>query len=353
MNHAERIGRLLYSNRRGELRADEETELTAWRKQSPENEELFRDSMDPEKLRKSMIELYQARDRVLKKIKERIPGLGYAEFSQEDFIQEPVEGKRVWMSPVARRAMIGLLVLSVIVVIILRVAGCMHKKVEGDPDAVFNSPEGTENFVDEIPLGFHAARAHIEARKNEIGEYDYWASSRDQNKKWRNIVSSAKKGIFSHFRLILPDSTWIWVNTSTWIKYPRNFSQDTIHISVDGETYFEGKRDSLHPYIISILPIRPLPENSTQPKPISHNKIVIEASTAHFDVNAYSDSSSMRITAITGNLSIVMDTTRDDHRSVVQLFAGQQAEIKEGKLRIIEPGDINQILSRAKWYVGK
>ena len=126
-------------------------------------------------------------------------------------------------------------------------------------------------------------------------------------------MSTALKGNLRHARLILPDSTWIWLNISTWIKYPRNFSQDTIQISLDGEAYIEGKRDSLHPYFISLLPIRTSSvEHQKQLPPTANRqlptKLVIEASTAHFDVTSYSDSLTTLITAITGNIFIRMDS---------------------------------------------
>ncbi len=146
------------------------------------------------------------------------------------------------------------------------------------------------------------------------------------------------------FRLILPDSTWIWVNSGTTIKYPVNFSQDSIHINVVGEAYIEGKRDSLHPYVI----YTPLTAKRQPP-----TNVVIEASTAHFDVKVYSDSSSMLITAITGNLYIRMDSTAGKPRSELQLFAGQQAEAKDGQLTVIQNVDVNKVLTHARWYTGK
>ena len=173
MNNPERIGSLLYGKRRGDLTADEEKELSSWRSQSPENEQLFRDKMDPEKVRASMIELYEARDRVFNKLKGVIPELANVKLSDDDFSDEATEGKYIRMSPLPRillRATLGLLVLSVILFILLRACGILHKTVEGDPDAVFNSPEGIENAGDEISLGFSTAKAGIDSCKESDQE---------------------------------------------------------------------------------------------------------------------------------------------------------------------------------------
>ena len=87
---------------------------------------------------------------------------------------------------------------------------------------------------------------------------------------------------------------------------------------------------------------------STVNRQPSTNIIVREASTAHFDVISYSDSLTTLITAITGNILIGMDSTAGKPRSHIQLFAGQQAEVKDGKLNVVESVDINKILTRAE-----
>jgi ferric-dicitrate binding protein FerR (iron transport regulator) len=123
-----------------------------------------------------------------------------------------------------------------------------------------------------------------------------------------------------------------------------NFSQDSIHVTVLGKAYFEVNRDSLHPYII------------IQPSIVNHlpsATFMIEAVSAHFDVEAYPDSSAMRITAITGNLFIRVDSVGGKKESELQLFAGQQLEAKDGKINVIEHVDVNKVLTRAKWYGGK
>jgi hypothetical protein len=347
MNNPERIGWLLYGKRRGELTADEEKELTAWRQLSPQNEKLFRDKMDPEKVRASMIELYQARDRVFDKLKEEIPGLANAELSDQDFSDLDFpdsiqEGKYFRMFPLSRRATIGsIVVLGVLIYILLRATGVIHKNPFGKGDAVIASPEGVEIVIDDVSTGYGAGKAGIELKENQIGENDYYAENRDRDRKLRYSVPSGEK---RRFRLIMPDSTWIWVHPKTRIKYPVNFSQDTIHVTVLGEAYFEVNKDSLHPYII------------TQPSTVNHQtstNVVIEAISAHFDVKAYADSSSMLITVITGNLFIRIDSTAGKPKSELQLFAGQQAEAKDGKLNVLQNVDVNKVLTRAKWYGGK
>src|ERR1700759_3958001 len=150
MNNPERIGSLLYGKRRGELTADEEKELSTWRSQSPENEQLFRDKMDPEKVRASMIELYQARDRVFNKLKEEIPELANVELSDLDFSDADVpdsipEGKYFRMFPLSRAARFGaVIVAGFFLFLLLRITGIIPKTAITHKDAVVPSPEGVE-----------------------------------------------------------------------------------------------------------------------------------------------------------------------------------------------------------------
>ncbi len=347
MSNPRRIGRLLYRKSRNELNESEEKELTVWRKESPENEQLYWDKMDPEKVRSSMISYYGKRDLIFEKIKKRVPGLTDAKLSNQDFsdldFSESIQERKFFhMFPISRRATIGvIIVLGFVLYLILRATGCISKSAGDNSDAVYVSPEGVEIVLDDYNRGNLAGKADIDLEKNEIGQYDYYASSRDRDKKLQYTLRSPQK---EGFRLILPDSTWIWVNSGTTIKYPVNFSQDSIHINVVGEAYVEGKRDSLHPYIITL------------PSTVNHQpstKVIVKASTAHFDVKVYSDSSAMLITAITGNLYIRMDSTAGKPRSELQLFAGQQLEAKDGKINVIQNADVNKVLEKAKWYSGK
>jgi transmembrane sensor len=344
MNNPRRIGRLLYKGSRSELNESEEKELTVWRKESPENEQLFWDRMDPEKVRSSMIRYYEKRDLIFEKIKKRVPELADAKLSNQDFSDFKEEGKYVRMYPfhLSRRAFFGaLFVLGVLIYLLLRITGVINKTAITHKDAVGASPEGIEIYIDDASTGYGAGLADIDLKENKLGENDYYANSKNRDRKIRYSLPSGDQ---RHFRLILPDSTWIWVHPNTRIKYPVNFSQDSIHVTVLGKAYFEVNRDSLHPYII------------IQPSIVNHlpsATLSIEAVSAHFDIEAYPDSSAMRITAITGNLFIRVDSVAGKKQSEFQLFAGQQLEAKDGKINVIQNVDVNKVLTRAKWYGGK
>ena len=342
MSNPRKIGRLLYRKSRNELNESEEKALAVWRKESPENEQLYLDKMDPEKVRSSMIRYYEKRDLIFEKIKKRVPELADAKLSNQDFSDFKEEGKYSRMFPLRQVAYFGgLFVLGFFIFMILRITGVISKTPITHKDAVGDSPEGVEIVIDDASTSFGATRAGIEMKENEIGEKDYYAENRDRDKRWRYSVPTGDQ---RRFRLIFTDGTWVWVHSNTRIKYPINFSQDTIRVTVLGEAYFEVNKDSLHPYIIN----QPSTANSQPPTRIS-----ITAYSAHFDVNAYPDSSAMLITVITGNLSMRMDSVAGKPQSEIQLSTGQQAEVKDGKMTVIQNVDVNKILERARWYNAK
>src|SRR5437763_8794059 len=117
MSNPRRIGRLLFKKTRNDLSENEEKELTLWRRESPDNEQLFQDKMDPEKVRSSMIKYYEKRDAIFEKIKKNLPELADTKLSNQDFSDFKEEGKYVRMFPFGRkilgRATLGLIVFSV------------------------------------------------------------------------------------------------------------------------------------------------------------------------------------------------------------------------------------------------
>ncbi|MDP9040392.1 MAG: FecR family protein [Bacteroidota bacterium] len=341
MNHPKRIGTLLFRHTRNELTDKEKKELAEWRALSAENEQLFRDKTDPQKVRASMTELYDNRDQVFQKIKDKHPELANAKLSNHDFPESGSEGKQFRLFHLSRRAAVITLLAGISLYVLLRSTGLLTADSGNTYDAVFVTPEGIEPSLDDFHRGFYAGFAGINFKRNEKGELDYIASNNIKKAKNKNYsLRSSKKG---HFKLNLPDCGWIWFHSATSIDYPANLSQDTIHINVKGEAYFELKRDSSHPFIIDS-------RSSVNGQRSSNNlEIQVESSNAHFNVNAYPDSSTMLITAIKGNLFLRMNPAVGISKSEVHLIPGQQAKITGGEMTVVQNVDVNKILAWTKW----
>ena len=51
-------------------------------------------------------------------------------------------------------------------------------------------------------------------------------------------------------RLILPDSSEVWLNAGSTILYPETFAKDKRLVMLDGEAYFSIKKDTASPFIV-------------------------------------------------------------------------------------------------------
>ena len=51
-------------------------------------------------------------------------------------------------------------------------------------------------------------------------------------------------------RLILPDSSEVWLNAGSSILYPETFAKDKRLVMLDGEAYFSVKKDTASPFIV-------------------------------------------------------------------------------------------------------
>jgi len=52
-------------------------------------------------------------------------------------------------------------------------------------------------------------------------------------------------------KLILPDSTMVWLNSSSTLRYPREFSTVERKVALTGEAYFKVKADKEHRFDVS------------------------------------------------------------------------------------------------------
>lgn len=55
-------------------------------------------------------------------------------------------------------------------------------------------------------------------------------------------------------RLILPDSSEVWLNAGSSILYPETFAKDKRQVILNGEAYFSVKKDTVSSFYCRNLP---------------------------------------------------------------------------------------------------
>lgn len=104
-----------------------------------------------------------------------------------------------------------------------------------------------------------------------------------------NTISTPRGG---KYKIILPDSTQVWLNASSSITYPTSFAHaDSRLVKLKGEAYFEVHK-------------QPLGEGKAQPFVVSAQNQEIRVLGTHFNVNAYPDEPSARTTLLEGSVQL-------------------------------------------------
>lgn len=89
--------------------------------------------------------------------------------------------------------------------------------------------------------------------------------------------------------LVLPDSSEIWINAGTTIKYPKEFKGEQRTIYLDGEAYFSVKRDISKPFIVET------------------NNLSVKVLGTKFNVKAYTDDKKVVATLTRGKVEVSTD----------------------------------------------
>ncbi|WP_300957308.1 FecR family protein, partial [uncultured Duncaniella sp.] len=106
------------------------------------------------------------------------------------------------------------------------------------------------------------------------------------------------------FKVVLEDSTEVWLNSESTLRYPEVFSPGERRVQVTGEAYFAVKHDSSRPFYVET------PEQT------------IRVYGTSFNVRAYADDPIVYTTLEEGSISL---TRRDFHSGEVMLSPGHQA----------------------------
>lgn len=123
------------------------------------------------------------------------------------------------------------------------------------------------------------------------------------------------------YKIILPDSTQVWLNAESSLRYPVRFDGNERIVKVEGEAFFEVRHRSDQPFIV---------ETDLQS---------IRVLGTSFNVNAYRDEPEVTTTLVEGRVEI---TECQSGQSKI-LKPGQQANVSEATIQINEADLESQI----------
>lgn len=186
----------------------------------------------------------------------------------------------------------------------------------GKDGAILTLADGTQIVLDSLGDGVIATQNGSQVRLQN-GQLAYDPAGNTIEKMEYNTMSTPKG---RQFNMVLPDGTRVWLNSASSIRYPTLFLGSERRVEITGEAYFEVQKKSV-PFIVN-----------------ADNRAEIEVLGTHFNINSYSNESSLNTTLLEGSVRVVRG------KENVVIRPGEQAQI--GKtIRIEKEVDLNQTVA--------
>ena len=157
----------------------------------------------------------------------------------------------------------------------------------------------------------------------------YYYSDVKHKEQFATVYNTAETSLGMRSNLILPDGTKVWLNAGSKLSYPVLFSDQFRAVKLSGEAYFEVKKDSKWPFLVS-----------------SGNMNIIVSGTT-FNCNAYPENNKIQTVLVEGQVTIANESTTE----VEELQPGELATFTKDSQQIIkEKTDLQKYIA---WKSGK
>jgi transmembrane sensor len=141
--------------------------------------------------------------------------------------------------------------------------------------------------------------------------------------------------------ILLADGTIVWLNTESSLKYPVAFSGNERKVEITGEAYFEVAHDAKKPFIVTKA------------------QTSITVLGTHFNVDAYDDNESIKVTLLEGSVEVTANKTKTatagakaannqkdtNNSQSVTIKPGEQAKIKNSQISVSASIDVDQVMA--------
>ena len=132
-------------------------------------------------------------------------------------------------------------------------------------------------------------------------------------------------------KIVLPDSSTVWLNANARLVYPRSFEDVNRKVSISGEAFFQVRKDKNHPFIVDI------------------GKLQIEVLGTSFNVMTDTYNDEIRISLLEGKVALY--EKGQSSKSAKILMPNQEAKYSPSNGEImISPIRMDNVMS---WITGK
>lgn len=221
----------------------------------------------------------------------------------------------------------------------------------GGDKATLTLADGKVILLDSAANGILTKQGNAQVVKLNNGQLVYNTSG-ESAKSLYNKVSTPRGGQYS---LVLADGTRVWLNAESSLRFPAAFTGNERRVELIGEAYFEVEKNASMPFKVMI-----------------QGKGEIEVLGTRFNVNSYSDESSVKTTLLEGKVKITpvegnvvnkkfATYLSPDHQATISSNGEVSVEAvtnadniiawKNGKFNFGEGADITDIMRQvSRWY---
>jgi transmembrane sensor len=100
-------------------------------------------------------------------------------------------------------------------------------------------------------------------------------------------------------KIVLPDSTIVYLNASSSLQYPETFTGDSRTVILQGEAFFEVKPDGRHPFFVTT------------------DKLQVQVLGTSFNIRSYADDEDVAVTVATGKVGVTVPELANTAASIV------------------------------------
>ncbi|MCR8557194.1 FecR domain-containing protein [Mucilaginibacter sp. BJC16-A38] len=220
----------------------------------------------------------------------------------------------------------------------------------GGNKALLTLANGSKIALDDAADSVLAKQTGVKIAKTAHGQLIYTVENSSSDSKTSaqlayNTVETPKGG---QYQVDLPDGSKVWLNASSSLRYPTNFTGDVRSVELTGEAYFEVVKNPKKPFRVV---------SSSQ---------VIEVLGTHFNISSYTDETSVKTTLLEGSVKVLSTKTNqskllkpgeqsninysNNSFSVQQVNTEEVVAWKNGYFLFVDE-DLKSIMSKfARWY---
>lgn len=116
----------------------------------------------------------------------------------------------------------------------------------------------------------------------------------------------------SKTRIVLPDSTYVWLNSGSELRYPSDYSAQNRIVTMKGECFFDVVKDPDHPMVVS------------------GSKFKVKVYGTRFNVNEHNVRNLADVTLVSGKVQVL--SLQD--QQISDLHPGEQLILNDGKYHL-------------------